>query len=142
MSRLYYGLLLVGVLLSFGCASAPKESTLPDSAVAAVAASEEQISVGKIRAEAISRRWSEQEKKKFTRGVSPLIAVRTLGLSPEQITALGPRVPDAGSASCVLLWDAKLGQVVGTELYLVKAPPAKNEPARFGMHVARYVGSL
>jgi hypothetical protein len=143
MNRFAFCLLLAAVLFSAGCETTEsKRNAMPDSAVAIVAASEEQLLLGKNRAEAIASRWSAEERAKFTKGASPLLAVRTLSLTPEQSAAAGAQVPQDGSALCVVLWNAKEEKVVGSQVYVVTTPPEKNEPARFSSHVARYVGSL
>jgi hypothetical protein len=142
MGRSFTVLFLAVALGSAGCAAVARKPTQPDSAVATAPATPEQIVLGKTRAEAITSRWTDEENRKFVRGASPVLAVRTIGLTPEQRAALGPRVPPDGSAICVLLWNAKEEKVVGTEVYVLTSPPARDQSARFGPHTARYVGSL
>lgn len=141
MNRLVSCLFLCGAVFLTGCASSSKKTELPNSAVATAAASAEQLTMAKIRANAITGRSSSEEKSNLTKGVS-LLAVRTLGLTPEQIATLGPGFSDPSAATCVALWDFKRKEVVGSEIYVVKSPPAKNDVARFGAYIARYVGSL
>ena len=142
MHRFFSLLMLAAVCLSAGCAATSKKPALSDSAVASTAATPEQVLLGKNRAEAIASRWTDAESAKFAKGASPLLAVRTLGLTPEQAAALGARVPQDGSAICVLLWNAKEEKVVGSDIYVVTTPPERDQPARFSNHTARYVGSL
>lgn len=142
MARGFCVLLLAVAIGCAGCASTPKKDALPDSAVATAPATPEQILLGKTRAEAIASRWTSEQSQKMTRGAAPLLAVRTLGLTAEQIAATGPQVPKDGSAICVVLWNAKEEKVVGSEIFIVTTPPERDQTARFGPHLARYVGSL
>lgn len=142
MNRSFSSLLLAGALFLTGCASASKKQALPDSAVATLPATAEQLSMGKFRAEAILSRRTAEEIAKGSRGTPTLLAVRTLGLTPEQIAQVGSKVPDASSALVVLLWDPKGEKIVGSDIYVVRTPGGKDELARFGTYTARYVGSL
>lgn len=142
MGRLFTVLFLAAALGSAGCAAVARKPALPDSAMATAPATPEQLLLGKTRAEAIASRWTSEENRKFLRGAAPVLAVRTLGLTPEQSAALGPKVPNDRPAICVLLWNARDEKVVGSEIYVVTSPPERDQTARFGPHTARYVGSL
>lgn len=142
MNRFFSSCLLVGAFFWTGCASSPKKPTLPDSALATLPATAEQLSMGKFRAEAIMSRRTAAEIEKGSRGKQTLLAVRTLGLSPEQVAQVGAKVPNVGSALVILLWDPKSEAVVGSDVYVVGTPGGKDELARFGTYTARYVGSL
>jgi outer membrane murein-binding lipoprotein Lpp len=142
MRRLFASLALLGALGLTGCASMSKKPEMPDSAAATVSATADQLSMGKFRAEAIASRRTAEEIAKNSRGKPTFLAVRTLGLTPEQAAMVGTKVPDAATALVVVLWDPKTENVVGTDAYVVKTPGAPGELARFGAHTARYVGSL
>ncbi len=132
---------LVGVILVAGCATTAKPP-VPDSSAATLPGSEEQLLLGKHRAASIFGRWSEEEKAKFLKSGAPLLAVKTLSLTPEQAVSLGGKISSPETLTCVVIWEAKTEKVVGAECYLVVTPPAKGLPARFGPHTARYVGSF
>jgi hypothetical protein len=143
MSRHSFVLLLVAALLTAGCeTTASQKKVLPDLAVATVTATEEQILLGKTRATAMMSRWSAEETSKFKRSASPLLAVRTLGLTPEQSAAVEAQIPPGTPAVCVLLWNAREEKVVGSEIFVVTQPPERNQQARFSTYLARYMGSL
>ena len=124
-----------------GCASTP-ELPVADASVATLPASEEQVMIAQRRAEAIYSGWTEEEKAKFKKRPSTLLAVRSLNFSPEQAALLGAKVPSPDSAVCVLLWDSKTEKIVGTECFVVVAPPAQGETVRFGSSTAQFVGSF
>jgi hypothetical protein len=131
----------LAALLLAGCTTAPREAA-PDSAVAVISASPEQLLLGKHRAESIYNRWSDEDRAKFARRGSPLLAVRTLGLTPEQAASLAGKITAPETAICVVLWDARAEKIAGSECYIVITPPPRGETARFSSHSARYVGSL
>ena len=132
---------ILGMTFCAGCVTTAK-APLTDSAVVTLTASDEQLVLGKHRAEAIYSRWSEEEKTKFVKRAAPLLAVRTLGFTPEQAASLGAKVPAPETAVCVVLWDARAEKIVGSECYVVVTIPERNQPARFSTRTAQYVGSL
>ncbi len=133
--------LLAGAILMAGCAT-PEKPVVVDSAVTTVTASAEQLLLGKHRGASIYERWSEEKRTQFLKSTSPQLAVKTLGLNPEQVASLGGKIPAPETALCVVIWDAKTAKIVGMDGYIVVTPPAKGVPARFGPHTAIYVGSL
>lgn len=131
----------LAALLIAGCATAPRQA-IPDAAVAVLAASPEQLLIGKHRAESIYNRWTEEDRAKFARRGSPLLAVRTLGLTPDQAASLAGKITAPETAVCVVLWDAREKKIAGPDCYVVTTVPPRGEIARFSLHSARYVGSL
>lgn len=131
--------LLVGLALCVaGCASAPRPA--PEAVTARFKASEEQMVIGKHRAEAIYSRWEDEEKERFVKRSPALLAVRTLGLTPEQAAASGISAPTG--AVCVVLWDARTGRLVDEFCHLAATEPERGSSALFSGKPARYVGSL
>ena len=132
--------LLLAVLAFFvaGCASTPGPA--PEVSSAQCAASGEQMVIGKHRAEAIFSRWEDEEKERFTKKPPALLAVRTLGLAPEQSAALA-RTPPPGTV-CVVLWDARTGRLADTVCHVVAVEPARGAIILLSGKPARYVGSL
>lgn len=132
---------MAGVILLAGCAT-PAKPLVVDSSAATVPASAEQLLLGKHRGVLIYGRWSEEKRTKLLKSGPPLLAVKTLGLTPEQVGSLGGKISAPETAICVVIWDAKTEKVVGTECHVVVTPPELGVPARFGPHTALYVGSL
>jgi hypothetical protein len=133
---------LLAVLLAAWCAgcATTEKTSVATASVATVPATEDQILLGSRRAEAMVSRLEDTERTKFLKLPAPLLAVRTLPLTPEQVAAAGR--PDAATLVPVVLWDAKAEKILGTECYLCGSLPAVNENARFGSHTARYMGSF
>jgi hypothetical protein len=132
-------LTLALAVLFVGCAATEKK-TLATASAATVPASEDQALLGSRRAEAMVSGWDEETRTQFLRNPSPYVAVRTLPLTPEQVSASGR--PDAATLVPVVLWDVKTEKMVGTDCYLCGSLPAAGESARFGPHTARYLSPL
>lgn len=134
-------LCLIGLILLAGCAT-PTKTVIPDTSAVPVTATAEQLLIGKHRGASIHDRWSEEKRTGFLKSGSSQLAVKTLGLTPEQVVSLGGKIPSPETSLCVVIWDVKTQKVLSTECYVVATPPALGVPARFGPHTAVYVGSF
>jgi hypothetical protein len=126
-------------------------ATLNDFAVGIYKATTHQTQLADRRATAAFAQFSVEEKSSLQRSGIRYLAVRTADPTPAQWTEIrsdmqkptsrysGPRkVPE--KVYCVMIWDTKSQELVGTDCYAVLKLPPPGELARFDTYTAQYVG--
>lgn len=127
---------LAASLVFAGCATTEKKA-VPDSAVAVVLADENQTLLARSRAEVIVSRLGQEELAALSK--AGRFVVRTLGPTPQQLTAARPVVTDPTFG--LMLWNVKAARLDDANLYLATALPPPGQPVRLGEKSAMFLGS-
>ncbi len=157
MKRIFQHLLacalpLILSIIASGCAQTEKKPTVPDSAIGAYKATDEQTFIAGARAAASFERVDDSQKKTLKKMGVRHLAVRTLDPDPSQLAAIQQKVKASpslygegatgGPFYCVMIWDTETQKLVSTECYAGIKAPERHSIARFGTFVAQYVGSF